>query len=111
VVPDMPMSTALTVRLTGPMPAGTLQQIREDLSLHAKGRLSDAEDENFGYRYLQKDDQNWISLDLYRVDDTNWAFDLTYLSEPPAPETIGQVLADITAAAGRNGFTVAEVIR
>lgn len=107
----MPMTRALTVRLAGPMPASTLRQIRDDLSLHAKGRLSDAEDENFGYRYLQKDDENWISLDLYREDDTNWAFDLTYLHDSPSPETINRVLADITATAGRNGFTVAEVIR
>jgi hypothetical protein len=93
------------------MPEGTLRQVREDLALHPKGRLSDAEDNEFGYRYLQKDDQNWISLDLSRQDDANWTFYLTYLSDPPPPETIGQVLADITAAAGRHGFTVAEVTR
>jgi len=107
----MPMTRALTVRFTGPMPAGTLRQIREELSLHAKGRLSDAEDDEFGYRYLQKNDQNWISLDLSRQDDTNWAFYLTYLSDPPPPEITSQILADITAAAGRHGFTVVEVIR
>ena len=93
------------------MPAATLRQIREELSLHAKGRLSDAEDNEFGYRYLQKNDQNWISLDLSRHDDTNWAFYLTYLSAPLSPEIIGQILADITAAVGRHGFRVVEVIR
>jgi len=107
----MPMTRALTVRLTGLMPADTLRRIREDLSLHTRGRLSDAEDFDFGYRYLRKDDQNWIRLDLSRQDDTNWVFYLTYLSDPPSPETIGQVLADITAAAGRHGFTIVEVIR
>lgn len=78
---------------------------------HKIGRLTDAEDAEFGYRYLQKDDQNWISLDLFRQDDTNWTFYLTYLSNAPLPETIDQVLADITAAADRHGFAVVEVIR
>jgi hypothetical protein len=109
--PDMPMTRALTVRLTGPMPADTLRRIREELSLHTRGRLSDVEDFDFGYRYLQKNDQNWIRLDLSRQDDTNCAFYLTYLSDPPPPETIGRVLADITAAADRHGFTVVEAIR
>jgi hypothetical protein len=107
----MPMTRALIVRLTGPMASGVLRQIREDLSLRAKGRLSDAEDADFGYRYLQQDDQNWIRLHLSRQDDTNWAFYLTYLSDPPSSETIDQVLADITATAGRHGFTVLEAIR
>jgi hypothetical protein len=93
------------------MSEGTLRQVREDLSLHPRGRLTDAEAAHFGYRYLQKDDQNWVSLDLSRQDDTSWAFYLTYLSDPPSPETISQVLADITAMAARHGFAVAEVIR
>jgi hypothetical protein len=93
------------------MPEGTLRQVREDLSLRPRGRLTDAEDTHFGYRYLQQDDRNWISLDLSRQDDATWAFYLTYLNEPPSPEIIGEVLADITAAVGRHGFTVAEVTR
>jgi hypothetical protein len=93
------------------MSAGTLRQIREDLSLHPKGRLTDPEDADFGYRYLQKDDQNSIRLYLSRQDDASWVFYLTYLSDPPPEETIGQLLADVTAAASRHGFTVAEVIR
>lgn len=107
----MPMTRSLTVRLTGPMPADTLRAVRDDLSLKPKGRLTDAEDDEFGYRYLQQDDQNWISLDLVRQDDTSWAFHLTYLNDPPPAGTVSQVLADVTASAERNGLMVAEVIR
>lgn len=111
----MPMTRALTVQfaLAGPMTEETLVQVREDLSLNKIGRLTDDEDAEFGYRYLQKDDQNWISFDLYRNedDDTIWAFHLTYLKAPPDPEIIDQILADITTTAKRHGFTITEIKR
>lgn len=111
----MPMTRALTVQfaLTRPMTEETLIQVREELSLHRMGRLTDTMDAEFGYRYLQKDDQNWISFDLYRDedDDTIWAFYLTYLKAPPAPEIVDQLLADITTTAKRHGFTITEIKR
>jgi hypothetical protein len=107
----MPMTRALTVRIHGPMPQATLIRMRELLRLERRGRLTDAEDVRFGYRYVQHDDQNWIHLDLSRQDDTTWNFYLTYLNEPPSEYVVDQTLAGIRAAAGQLGLTVQDVIR
>lgn len=107
----MPMTSSLTVRMRGAMPPDTLLRMRELLNLKRRGRLTDAEDVDFGYRYLQHDDQNWIFLDLLRKDDVTWSFDLTYLKEPPSEDVIDQTLADIRAAASRLGFTIEGVTR
>jgi hypothetical protein len=105
----MPMSIALTVRFRGEMTQATLLRLREQLGLKRQGRLTDAEDAAFGYRYLQHDELNWIDLDLWRQDDTHWSFLLTYLKEPPAREVVEQELAGIRAALAELGFTIEDV--
>jgi hypothetical protein len=75
------------------------------------GRLTDAEDVTFGYRYFQHDDENWIDLRLSRENDTTWVFYLTYLNQPPTDGLVDQTLADIQTAATQLGFTVDSVIR
>lgn len=107
----MPMTRALTVRIHGAMPPTTLLRMRELLHLKRQGRLTDAEDVGFGYRYLQHDDQNWIFLDLSRQDDTTWCLYLTYLKEPPSEDVVDQTLADIRAAASQLGFNLEDVVR
>jgi len=93
------------------MPQATLLQMRELLHLKRMGRLTDAEDVDFGYRYLQHDDQNWIFLDLLRQDDMTWSLKLTYLKEPPSAAVVDQTLTDIRAAARQLGFTIEDVVR
>lgn len=107
----MPMSRALWVRLRGQLTQETLARMREKLSLERRGRLTDAEDDLFGYRHLQHDDRNWINLDLIRSDDTHWVLAISHLNEPPPPELIDQTLSQIMAAAAELGLTVEEVTR
>lgn len=107
----MPMTKVLRVRLSGQMTQDRLRQMREKLSLERQGRLTDAEDDLFGYRHLQHDDQNWINLDLMRSDGTHWVLAISHLHEPPPPELIDQTLGQIMEAAAELGFTVEEVTR
>ena len=107
----MPMTRALRVSLSGQMTQDTLQQMREKLSLERRGRLTDAEDDLFGYRHLQHDDQNWINLDLIRSDGTHWVLAISHLNEPPPSELLDQTLIQIMEAAAELGLTVEEVTR
>jgi hypothetical protein len=107
----MPMTKALTVRLHGAMPLNTLLRMRELLHLQRRGRLTDTEDINFGYLYLQHDEQNLIILDLCRQDDLSWNFYLTHLNEPPADDVVDETLSKVRAAAGQLGFTIQDVVR
>jgi hypothetical protein len=105
----MPMTRQLEVRLHGDMSQGTLEKLRKSLKLKKRGRLTDLEDVEFGYRYLQKDNANWIQLSLQRTAETDWFVVLTYLNEPVASQTVEQCRADILAAAKKLGFTAEEV--
>jgi len=105
------MSNALVVHFSGAMPPDRLAALRESLNLHPRGRLTDAEDANFGYRQLQHDDENWITLDLWRQSDTEWSLDLTYLKTPPAAETLDETLSSIRGAVTELGFTIGRVDR
>lgn len=105
----MPMTIALTVRFRGEMTQATLLRLREQLALNRRGRLTDAEDAEFGYRHLQHDELNWIDLTLWRHDDAHWSFLLTYLKESPARDVVERELADIRAALAQVGFTVEDV--
>lgn len=107
----MPMTRALRVRLSGQMTQDTLAQMREKLSLERRGRLTDAEDDLFGYRHLQHDDQNWINLDLIRTDGTHWVLAISHLNEPPTSELLDQTLSQIMEAAADLGLTVEDVTR
>lgn len=105
----MPMTTALKINFSGEMPQSKLEKMRELLGLTRRGRLDDDEDAEFGYRYLQRDDDNQVEVDLWRSTATEWYVKLVYLSEPPAAGVVDQLQSDILAAAGQLGFTVDRV--
>jgi len=107
----MVMTTALEVRLEGVMQQAALLQFRDLLGLEKAGRLTDSEDVDFGFRYLQKDDRNWIRLNLSRQDDSHWQVFLRHLTSPPTDKAVDQILGEIHTAATQLGFTVGEVIR
>lgn len=102
----MSMTTALKVSLSGEISQAKLDKIRELLDLTKRGRLDDDEDANFGYRNLQRDETNQITLDLWRNTGTDWYLKLSYMSEPPAAGVVDQLRSDIVSAAGQLGLTV-----
>jgi hypothetical protein len=99
------MTTLLSVELYGEMPQSKLEQLRRLLKLERLGRLTDAEDAEFGYRYLRNEESNWVTLSLWRIDDTHWALDLSYLNEPVPAEVVDRCRREIFAAAQRLGLT------
>jgi len=101
----MPMHLALSVKLRGEMPPAKLLAVRELLGLTPDGRLDDEDDASFGHRALRQD----VLLDLYRHRDAEWRLRLTYLSEPPAADTVERCRLDILDAAARLGLTVESV--
>lgn len=105
----MPMRTALGVKMSGQMSQRTLEKFRASLRLQKSGRLTDEEDAQFGYKYLRDEQDNWVELSLWRIDDTHWSVRLSYMNEPVPVEVIEQVRADILAAADKHGFTVEKV--
>lgn len=107
----MPMTNALLVHFRGPMPQETLDRLRAALGLTRRGRLTDAEDERFGYRYLQHDDDNWVDVDLWREDDEHWLLQLSHLKARPADAVVDEVLAEARTALAELGFVIESVER
>jgi hypothetical protein len=83
----MPMNQLLGIWLRGELPQSKLDRLREDLSLTRRGRLTDSEDAEFGYRYLRDD----------------------YEGEPPSRETVDRIRRAILKAASQHGLEVDRV--
>jgi hypothetical protein len=102
----MPMNRLLVVCLRGELSQSKLDHLRELLSLTRRGRLTDAEDAEFGYRYLPDEAPDRVVLQLYRDDDTSWNISLAYEGEPPPPDTVGEIRRTILEAASQLGLEV-----
>jgi hypothetical protein len=105
----MAMKRLLRVKIYGQMSQSTLERFRTSLRLRKRGRLSDEEDAEFGYRYLRDEGDDWVELSLWRIDDMHWSVRLSYMNEPVPVEVIQQVRADIVATAEKHGFTVESI--
>jgi len=103
----MPMERALDVLLRGAMPQSRLEQLRDLLRLRSRGRLTDAEDMNFGYRYLRQAPD--LVLHLWRYEDASWGVRLTYEGEPPSDTEVVECRSDILSAAAQVGLDVDRV--
>ncbi|MFI6025520.1 hypothetical protein [Amycolatopsis magusensis] len=105
----MPMTRLLVVHLAGAMPQGKLEAFRKSLTLTKRGRLTDDEDSQFGYRYLRDEPDNFVKLSLWRTDETHWYLNLSYMNEPVAAEVVERCRVEILAAAEKHGFLVEKV--
>jgi hypothetical protein len=104
----MPLTEQLVVRASGPVTGDVLDRLRLRLRSRRRGRLGDAEDVNFGVRYLRAE-TDLTDLRLVREDDTSWRLELNYPHEPLPAETVAGLRADIVAAVTDVGLTVTDV--
>jgi hypothetical protein len=105
----MAMDVVLLVALRGEVSQPTLDALREQLGLQRQGRLTDQEDELFGYRYLRDDPGNRVKVRLYRAAPDSWAVDLTSEQQNLPAEVRAGWRSEIEAAAARLGLTVDRV--
>lgn len=102
----MSVNEALAIRLSGDMSQAKLDQVRGLLSLKDRGRLSDDEDCDFGYRYLKRDGDDFTKLTLFRYPEGAWHVVLTYAGEPPSADLVEQCRSDVVTAAQHVGLTL-----
>jgi hypothetical protein len=105
----MPMDPLFAVWLRGELPQSKLDRLRQLLSLERRGRLTDAEDAQFGYRYLREDAPHRTALHLYRDTDSLWKVGLTYEGEPPPRRTVEEIRRAILDAAAQLGLQVERI--
>src|SRR2546421_11173919 len=79
-----------------------LDQLRAALDLTRSGRLTDAEDEEFGYR-TETVDGGEVMLNLWRLGDRQWGYQIRYLGQPPPAEYVGRDRAAFRAAVPPRG--------
>lgn len=103
------MSRLLVVWLRGELPQSKLDRLRELLSLTRRGRLTDTEDAEFGYRYLCEEPPDRVVLQLYRHDDSSWNVSLAYEGDPPPADTVDEIRHEILHAAALLGLEVERV--
>jgi hypothetical protein len=106
----MPMRRVLTIRLKGQLSETALEELRRRLGLQSEGRLTDREDVEFGYRYLRRDEGNFVRLGLSREGDGNadWVIHLTCQNEPPDEGTMRRLRSEVAGAAGGLGLAFEE---
>jgi hypothetical protein len=100
----MPLSYRIVVRTSaeGAVDQRVLDQLRAALGLTRMGRLTDAEDDDFGYREETVGDSQ-VMINLLRWGDREWSFHLRYLGEPAPPAEY----VDRQRAAFRDAFAQA----
>ena len=105
---DMPMTMQFKVELRGEVAGEVLDRLRDRLALTPRGRLTDLEDAEFGYRYLMKDDSGHIDLTLFRDprDHRRWRLTLSYLGRPATRDVVTEVRRDVLLAAEDLGLAV-----
>jgi hypothetical protein len=102
------MTPQFKAQFRGDVTDETLGRIRERLSLIRRGRLTDLEDAEFGYRYLVKNESGRIRLSLFRDprDHQLWRLTLSYLDRPATRDVVTEVRRDVLLAAEDLGLAV-----
>ncbi|NUR69252.1 MAG: hypothetical protein HOU81_00270 [Hamadaea sp.] len=104
----MPEVRRLTIRLSGGLDQSTLERLRADLGLRRRGRLTDVEDWEFGYRAL---DGSTAMLRLWRFEDTRWAITLdSAYADTPGDSEVAELAELAEQSARRAGFTIVDRI-
>ncbi|MFE4455835.1 hypothetical protein ACFROC_00625 [Nocardia tengchongensis] len=105
-----PLKPRLRMTLGGQLDQARLEQIRKALGLTRIGRLTDREDEHFGSRDVGDTVDQSVSLDLWRVEDTQWALRVSATDDVDLSDTEIARWQSICATAARDvGLEVAEV--
>jgi len=103
--PSQPTRTSYVALFSGDVTEQSLQTLRSRLDLRARGRLDDDWDMEFGYRDLQGQPPDKMSLTLWRTNDSKWKISVDYQGDPPPPRVVGQVRADVAEAIRAAGLT------
>ncbi|TDD12073.1 hypothetical protein E1292_02820 [Nonomuraea deserti] len=92
--------------LDGQFTAATLDEFRDALGIHRRGRIDNDAEQFYGDRVLRDEDHRLVRLMLARTFDGDWYLSLSYQDMPPDQDTVDQMARDIHAAAARGGLTV-----
>lgn len=87
-----------------------LDRLRAALDLTRMGRLSDAEDEEFGYRDETVDGSD-VMINLWRLGEGQWSYQIRYLDQPPPDDYIERHRAAFREAFAQAGLVVVEDVR
>ena len=89
----------------GPVDQAVLDQLRTALDLKRAGRLTDAEDDEFGYRtdIVAGSD---VLINLLRLSDERWSLEIRHLGAPPPAEYLQRHRAAFRAAFATAGLVV-----
>jgi hypothetical protein len=105
----MAMERLLFVGLRGELPQARLDALRDRLGLHRQGRLTDHEDELFGYRYLRDAPGERTVVRLSRQAADRWAIHLASEGTRPAQEVIDGWRSAVEEAATHLDLVVDQV--
>jgi hypothetical protein len=98
----------LTVDLSGQLDQTALEQLRDALGLHRRGRLTDLEDWEFGFRALDGDGAAGM-LRLWRYDDLRWAITLDAADAvTPSDAEVVALAEQAERAAAQAGLTTVD---
>jgi hypothetical protein len=112
----VPAEIAFRITAFGEVTQQLLEQLREDLGFKRAGRLTDVEDEGFGYRTERvgdgDGDETEVRLRLSRDGVNTWSFWVAYLGEtPPSDALIDDYRAAFLRAIEHAGLVVAREYR
>ncbi|MFE6862791.1 hypothetical protein [Nocardia sp. NPDC057668] len=105
-----PLRPRLRMIMSGELDRTRLDRLREALGLARKGRLTDREDEHFGYRDVSENQDRSLSLDLWRVSDAEWSLRISAAADVDLSDAeITRWQSVIAAAADANGLEISSV--
>jgi hypothetical protein len=110
----VPAEIAFSVTAFGEVTQQLLEQLREDLGFKRAGRLTDVEDEGFGYRTerVGDSDETEVRLRLSRDGVNTWTLWVAYLGEtPPSDALVDDYRAAFLRAIEHAGLVVAREYR
>lgn len=98
------MRRAYTIDFTSTMSSQSLRMLRERLTLQPRGRLTDSEDVEFGYRYLATVPDR-VVVRLYRMPADAWRLVLLYERDRPSDQAVHAWLAETLDALDSAGVS------
>ena len=106
----MPVGIALRTFAWGKVDRAKLEQLRAELRLERAGRLTDAEDAEFGYREEQVGATR-LTVNLWRHAEDSWSYDLYYEGQPLPAEVVDRYQTAFHDAFKRAGFVIHQEYR
>jgi hypothetical protein len=106
----MPFEVALRIIAWGKVDQAVLEQLRAELGLRRAGRLTDAEDAEFGYRNEQIAGSR-VMVNLWRHAEDTWSYEVRYQGQPPPDEIVDQYKTAFRDAFERGGLAIHQEYR